>query len=109
MSEANDSDNAQESKPLHLNLENPLPDQEVEENESEDEGMEDYKLGGYHPVHIGLIFIITITIFLILYFISFLSIFNLAIYFFFNLFLFILKYVFRNFHFYIVSLKIIVW
>jgi serine/threonine-protein kinase SRPK3 len=24
---------------------------------SEDEGMEDYKIGGYHPVHVGEIFI----------------------------------------------------
>lgn len=31
-----------------------MPDNEAEENESEDEGIEDYKLGGYHPVHIGL-------------------------------------------------------
>jgi serine/threonine-protein kinase SRPK3 len=23
------------------------------DNDSEDEGIEDYKLGGYHPVHIG--------------------------------------------------------
>lgn len=26
---------------------------DIEENDSEDEGIEDYKLGGYHPVHIG--------------------------------------------------------
>jgi serine/threonine-protein kinase SRPK3 len=24
-----------------------------EEHDSEDEGIEDYKLGGYHPIHIG--------------------------------------------------------
>lgn len=30
----------------------------VEENDSEDEGIDDYKLGGYHPVHIGLVFTI---------------------------------------------------
>jgi serine/threonine-protein kinase SRPK3 len=24
-----------------------------EENDSEDEGIEDYNIGGYHPVHIG--------------------------------------------------------
>ena len=30
-----------------------MPGAEVEDNESEDEGIEDYKLGGYHPVHIG--------------------------------------------------------
>jgi serine/threonine-protein kinase SRPK3 len=24
-----------------------------QEHDSEDEGIEDYKLGGYHPVHIG--------------------------------------------------------
>jgi len=23
------------------------------ENDSEDEGVQDYKIGGYHPVHIG--------------------------------------------------------
>jgi serine/threonine-protein kinase SRPK3 len=28
--------------------------EEIDENhDSEDEGIEDYKLGGYHPVHIG--------------------------------------------------------
>jgi len=31
------------------------PPQEVhlEENDSEDEGIDDYRIGGYHPVHIG--------------------------------------------------------
>jgi hypothetical protein len=24
-----------------------------DDNDSEDEGIEDYKIGGYHPVHIG--------------------------------------------------------
>lgn len=24
-----------------------------EEHDSEDEGIEDYKIGGYHPVHVG--------------------------------------------------------
>lgn len=38
---------------LNLNLDDPVPNNEAEENESEDEGIEDYKLGGYHPVHIG--------------------------------------------------------
>jgi len=23
------------------------------ENDSEDEGIEDYKIGGYHPLHVG--------------------------------------------------------
>jgi len=36
-----------------LNLDDPAPANEIDENESEDEGIEDYKLGGYHPVHIG--------------------------------------------------------
>lgn len=31
----------------------PFQDLPEEENDSEDEGIEDYKLGGYHPVHIG--------------------------------------------------------
>jgi hypothetical protein len=26
---------------------------DIEENDSEDEGIDDYKIGGYHPVHIG--------------------------------------------------------
>ncbi len=30
----------------------PAPEDELD-NDSEDEGLEDYKLGGYHPVHIG--------------------------------------------------------
>ena len=25
----------------------------TDSEESEDEGMEDYKVGGYHPVHVG--------------------------------------------------------
>jgi len=25
----------------------------TDSEESEDEGMEDYKIGGYHPVHVG--------------------------------------------------------
>ena len=33
------------NQPIHL---------DEDENDSEDEGIEDYKLGGYHPVHIGL-------------------------------------------------------
>lgn len=30
----------------------PNPEDDLD-NDSEDEGLEDYKLGGYHPVHIG--------------------------------------------------------
>ena len=26
---------------------------EIEEDDSEDEGIEDYKIGGYHPIHVG--------------------------------------------------------
>lgn len=35
------------------NINEPAPIIGEEENDSEDEGIEDYKLGGYHPVHIG--------------------------------------------------------
>jgi len=36
-------------------IESNIPSQEVhiEENDSEDEGIDDYRIGGYHPVHIG--------------------------------------------------------
>jgi len=36
-------------------IESNIPPQEVhlEENDSEDEGIDDYRIGGYHPVHIG--------------------------------------------------------
>lgn len=27
--------------------------EEIDENDSEDEGIDDYKIGGYHPIHIG--------------------------------------------------------
>ena len=27
-----------------------------DENDSEDEGIDDYKIGGYHPVHVGYLF-----------------------------------------------------
>ena len=27
--------------------------EEIDENDSEDEGIDDYKIGGYHPVHVG--------------------------------------------------------
>ena len=40
---------------LNLNLDDAAPNNDIDENESEDEGIEDYKLGGYHPVHIGFI------------------------------------------------------
>ena len=30
-----------------------LMEQIDKENDSEDEGVQDYKIGGYHPVHIG--------------------------------------------------------
>jgi hypothetical protein len=29
------------------------PDEEEVLNDSEDEGIQDYKMGGYHPPHIG--------------------------------------------------------
>lgn len=40
----------------HTNLKDKLKEflQHIDENhDSEDEGIEDYNLGGYHPVHIG--------------------------------------------------------
>lgn len=36
-------------KPKNLELFHQLDD----EHDSEDEGIEDYKMGGYHPVHVG--------------------------------------------------------
>ena len=47
---------------LNLNLDDAVPNNDADENESEDEGIEDYKLGGYHPVHIGFTYIYNIKI-----------------------------------------------
>jgi len=33
--------------------ENRNPQYNIDEDDSEDEGIEDYKIGGYHPVHVG--------------------------------------------------------
>ena len=30
-----------------------IPAKYSDSDDSEDEGMEDYKIGGYHPIHIG--------------------------------------------------------
>jgi len=34
-------------------LQSPSQEVHIEENDSEDEGIDDYRIGGYHPVHIG--------------------------------------------------------
>jgi len=37
-----------------IELDNHADDiQDIEQNESEDEGIDDYRIGGYHPIHIG--------------------------------------------------------
>jgi len=47
------SENKTESiNELPPNVNEPVQADEAD-NDSEDEGIEDYKLGGYHPVHIG--------------------------------------------------------
>jgi hypothetical protein len=42
-------------EPISLNFnEQPVyPAKYSDSDNSEDEGMEDYKIGGYHPVHVG--------------------------------------------------------
>jgi len=47
------------------NFQSPPQEIHLEENDSEDEGIDDYKIGGYHPVHIGYLLecLITLTIF----------------------------------------------
>ena len=51
------SENKTESMQEVPSTQNEAIHPEEAENDSEDEGMEDYKLGGYHPVHIGYILI----------------------------------------------------
>ena len=44
-----------EQEPVQLNYnEQPVyPAKYTDSDNSEDEGMEDYKVGGYHPIHVG--------------------------------------------------------
>ena len=46
--------NSNQKKPfIYYNQLSVNPPEYTDSNNSEDEGMEDYKIGGYHPVHIG--------------------------------------------------------
>lgn len=59
------TENNNEQQILLQETEAPDPEDALD-NDSEDEGLEDYKLGGYHPVHIG--YCINNSIFLFLLF-----------------------------------------
>ena len=47
------SNNFKKEIKKNYNEESIYPSKYSDSDNSEDEGMEDYKIGGYHPVHVG--------------------------------------------------------